>query len=101
MRLSRRWVAPGCRECSHRQSELRMRRAPRAVDVTPDSNLQAHFIVKGPHGNIVAHGDSAAAGIDAYVQTLPINTAGTYKIIVDDLNSTLGIYHLKVYLNAA
>lgn len=68
--------------------------------VAPDSALQPEVELLDPLGGSVGSDASSSPGVDALLQTAPINTAGTYTVEVRG-GETTGGYTLAMFLNAA
>jgi subtilisin family serine protease len=71
------------------------------LDLMPDSNLQATVSFYAPNGSLIATGTASAVGSELVLQTEPVLTEGTYKIVVTGANGTPGLYTLTATLNAA
>ena len=69
--------------------------------VDPDSGLQPTIKVFDPFGNSLGSASASAAGGDAVVQMLPVETAGLYRLEVSGVGGSTGSYALQVVLNAA
>ncbi|HEV2969166.1 MAG TPA: Ig-like domain-containing protein [Pirellulales bacterium] len=66
---------------------------------TPAGSLQAQLSLTGP--GVSSSASSSSAGAPALLQTVAINTAGTYSFTVSGANGSAGSYTLQAELNAA
>lgn len=69
--------------------------------VDPDSGLQPTIKVFDPFENLLGSASASAAGGDAVVQMVPVETAGRYRLEVSGVGDSTGSYALQVVLNAA
>jgi subtilisin family serine protease/methionine-rich copper-binding protein CopC len=72
-----------------------------SVFADPSAGLQPTITVRDPSGAIIGTASATAANLDALLQTVAINTAGTYQITVAGVGSSTGMYTLQAVLNAA
>ena len=70
-----------------------------SLAMLPQAALAGQLRVLNPSDTEIAT-HTAAAGDAIVVQTVPIATAGTYKVEVASDGSTSGTYDLELYLNA-
>ena len=70
-----------------------------SILVTPAAGLQAQLNLSGPGVSTAA--SSASAGAPAALQTVSINTTGTYTFTVSGVSGTTGSYSIQADLNAA
>jgi hypothetical protein len=69
--------------------------------VTGASTLQPILQAFDPTSTLLGSSTAATAGAPALLQTLPVNTSGTYTLTVTSAGGTLGNYTLALTLNAA
>jgi subtilisin family serine protease len=69
--------------------------------VEPDEGLRPSAEVSGPGGASLGGGQSVAAGSNLWVQTVPVDAAGTYTIVVSGAGGSTGGYTVHAYLNTA
>ena len=69
--------------------------------VVPAAALQPFVTITGPTGSALGSATAAAAGKQAVLQIVPVNTAGTYTVTVGSASGTMGAYTLQLDLNAA
>ena len=70
------------------------------VYATPDSNLQPTIQLSDPSATVIGSATASGPGVEAVLQTVPINTEGTYTIQLTG-GTTTGAYTLHVVLNSA
>jgi autotransporter-associated beta strand protein len=67
--------------------------------VTTRSGLQSQLKLIGP--GVTASASSPLAGAPAVLQSIPVNTTGTFALSVSGLNGTIGSYTVQVVLDAS
>jgi sugar lactone lactonase YvrE len=71
------------------------------LDLKSDSNLQGRIAIYDPSGNLIDSFSASGKGGEVLLQTEPVLTAGTYKIVVTGVNNTAGLFSIQATLNAA
>jgi sugar lactone lactonase YvrE len=71
------------------------------LDLTSDTNLQGTVALYAPSGNLIDSFSASGKGGEVVLQTEPVATAGTYKVVISGANGTAGLFNLQATLNAA
>jgi methionine-rich copper-binding protein CopC len=69
--------------------------------LTVDPSLIGTVTLLDPSNNVVGSATGAAPGQTVVLQTAPVNTSGTYSLVVGGSGGTTGNYTLQAILNAA